>query len=142
MSISSVLLQTFRPVSYAKKELAKAIVADPLTKRAQIARALETVSNSFDFKGAGAVALRSQDRLERFAAGLPAVPGDAWLKLEPHMQAKKIVQAIRNLEVDLKGQLKTARAQAADAGSINAHRATDLSAAVATLRDIYQPRMK
>lgn len=137
-----MLLQTFRPVSYAKKELVKAIVADPSTKRAQIARALETVSNTFDFKADSQFAFRAQGRLERFAAGRQAGPGDPWLKLDSHTQAKKIVQAVRNLEADLKGQLKTARAQAADAGSINARRAADLSAAVATLRDLYQPRLK
>lgn len=142
MSISSVLLQTFRPVSYAKKEMAKAIVADPATKRTQIAKAMHTVNNSFGFKAAGHVAFASQGRLERFAAGRQVVPGSAWPKLEPHTQAKMIVQAIRNLEADLKGQLKTARAEAADAGSHGAHRAADLSAAVAALRNLYQPCLK
>ena len=142
MSISSVLLQTFRPVSYAKKEMAKAIVADPSTKRAQIAKALDTVSNGFGFKAAGTAAFASQVRLERFAGGGAAVPSGSGLKSAPHTHARMIVQAIRNLEADLKGQLKTARAESAQAGSSNAHRAADLSAAVAALRNLYQPCLK
>lgn len=142
MSISSVLLQTFRPVSYAKKELAKAIVANPSMKRAQIAQALDKVSNRFGFNAAGTAAFASQVRLERFADGSAAVPGYSGLKSGPHTQARMIVQAIRNLEADLKGQLKTARAESTEAWSSNAHRAADLSAAVAALRNLYQPCLK
>lgn len=129
MNIGTSLLQIFRPVSHAKQQWARAIVADPSTQRSQVAKALSTVNSSYGFKANGTNAFRSQVRLEAFVS--------AKSMTMDRNSAKWLVQDVRNLQKDLKIQEKSAWANAGVPGSTNMQRAEALRAAVAALRGLY-----
>lgn len=130
MNISNLFVQIFRPVSFNKQQLAKAIVADPTAERLKIGRALSTLANTCDFKPNGNAALISKHGLERFVASSS--------KSIDITEAKALVQALRNLQNDVRSQEKAAWANAGMRGSSNEQRAHALRGCVAALQHLYK----